>query len=1098
MDEEPIFAAAIEKTSPMERAAYLDRACGGDAELRSRVECLLRAHDHPDRFFDVPPVSVINGVELLSNTEQPGTIIGPYKLIELVGEGGMGLVYAASQEQPFRRQVALKIVKPGMDTRQVIARFEVERQALALMDHPSIAKVFDAGVTDSGRPFFVMELVHGLPITEHCDQQELTVRERLRLFAQVCHAVHHAHQKGIIHRDIKPGNVLVTMCDDKPVPKVIDFGVAKAIDQRLSEHTVHTQFIQMLGTPLYMSPEQVEKGLDVDVRSDIYSLGVLLYELLTGCTPFDRKRISDASFDDLRQILCDEEPVRPSRRAETLSAAAQSTIGQRRGVDVRQLSHPLRGELDWIIMKSLEKDRDRRYQSARGFAADVERFLRNEPVEAGPPSAFYRARKFARRHKISFVTVGVVLAALITGMVLSVWQAFEAEAARELAQQRFESERQARAEIVDQKARLQLQLYATDVSLARHLWEEGDTARCLELLKRHCPPMGQRDVRGFEWRYVWNCAHEGLRTWRAHDSPILTADASPDDRFVASGDKGGVVHLWDLATRQKIQTLRCTEKETCSVRFSPDGSMLATAGQDRVIRLWEVATWTEIARLTGHERTICSVAWSPDTRWLASACRDHSVRVWDVLGRSEICSLAGHTDVVRCVAWSPDGKLLASAGADMIVRLWDTATWQLAAELQGHHEGLLALAFSPSGRWLASAGYSTSLLVHDVRNQTVLARVPDPGNVWSLTFSPDSRLLAVGGSEGRLDVWQVNSTEKRLEQVRATRDLTDAFRAVAFVQRGEMLLVAAEKDQVLGFQRVAPLVGYASHFLPGTCLTVDVDRGLAATADATGVVKVRGLSGGEVQQQFAAHDSTVLDVALSPRGNVLASCGSDGRVCLAEVRTGKILHNLPVGAPQVHQLAFSPRGEQLAGGGADGVVRLWQVATGVLLHTLQVPKGGIVQAVFSPDGRVLAAGSYGQVVLWEVRTGDRLALLESTHPGTYGLAFSPDGALLAAGGDSHVSLWDIATRKEVAVMPGHRGGVTRVSFSADGQTLATLAADQTVRLWHIPTRREMFTLLHSDRKLNWLRFTSSCALLVGVAPDDQPASDVLMFHGIED
>ena len=341
-----------------------------------------------------------------ADAERPGTIIGPYKLLEQIGEGGFGLVFMAEQQQPVRRKVALKILKPGMDTRQVIARFEAERQALALMDHPNIARVLDAGETGSGRPHFVMELVKGVPITDYCDQSRLTTRERLALFTHVCHAVQHAHHKGIIHRDLKPSNVMVTLHDGVPVVKVIDFGIAKALGQQLTDKTLFTGFAQMVGTPMYMSPEQAQlSGLDIDTRSDIYSLGVLLYELLAGVTPFDRERLRTVGYDEMRRIIREEDPPSPSTRLSTLGQAAV-TVSAERQSDPKRLCRLLRGELDWIVMKALEKDRNRRYETANELARDVDRYLKDEPVQACPPSAWYRFRKFTRRHKTLLATDG--------------------------------------------------------------------------------------------------------------------------------------------------------------------------------------------------------------------------------------------------------------------------------------------------------------------------------------------------------------------------------------------------------------------------------------------------------------------------------------------------------------------------------------------------------------------------------------------------------------------------------------------------------------------------------------------------------------------
>jgi serine/threonine protein kinase/Flp pilus assembly protein TadD len=406
-----LFLKALELPSAEERQAFLDRACASDAALRAEVEALLEASARAGSFLESPARDLRPTVDEPIR-DRPGTVIGPYKLLEQIGEGGFGVVFMAEQHAPIRRKVALKVVKPGMDTRQVIARFEAERQALALMDHSHIAKVLDAGETATGRPYFVMELVYGIPITQFCDQNQFTPRERLELFAAVCQAIQHAHQKGVIHRDVKPSNVLVTLLDGTPVVKVIDFGVAKAIGQQLTDKTLFTGFAQMIGTPLYMSPEQAAiSGADVDTRSDIYSLGVLLYELLTGTTPFDRERLKELGFDELRRIIREEEPPRPSTRLSTLGQAA-TTVSAQRKTDPKRLSQLCRGELDWIVMKALDKDRNRRYESASAFAADVQRYLHDEPVLACPPSRWYQLRKFARRRRAVLAIAACVLVAL--------------------------------------------------------------------------------------------------------------------------------------------------------------------------------------------------------------------------------------------------------------------------------------------------------------------------------------------------------------------------------------------------------------------------------------------------------------------------------------------------------------------------------------------------------------------------------------------------------------------------------------------------------------------------------------------------------------
>jgi serine/threonine protein kinase/Tfp pilus assembly protein PilF len=429
-DAKKIFLGALDCASPEDLSSYLGQACAGDAALRARVEELLRARREAGSFLGGDWASATQDMSPLS--EAAGTVIGPYKLLQEIGEGGMGVVFMAEQSEPLQRTVALKIIKPGMDTRQVIARFEAERQAVAMMDHPNIAKVLDAGTTDSGRPYFVMELVKGVPITKYCDEKQLPLPARLELFIQVCQAVQHAHQKGIIHRDIKPNNVLVAEYDNQAVPKVIDFGVAKATAQRLTERTMFTEFGQVLGTMEYMSPEQSKfNQLDIDTRSDIYSLGVLLYELLAGSTPFEGKRLHEAAFDEMLRIIREEEPPKPSTRLSSSDALA--SIAANRGLEPLKLNRLVRGELDWIVMKSLEKDRNRRYETASGFASDIERHLHEEPVEAGPPSKTYRLRKLARKHRTAIQVGAAFVLLLIATTIFSSWQTVRATRAKAVA-----------------------------------------------------------------------------------------------------------------------------------------------------------------------------------------------------------------------------------------------------------------------------------------------------------------------------------------------------------------------------------------------------------------------------------------------------------------------------------------------------------------------------------------------------------------------------------------------------------------------------------------------------------------------------------------
>ena len=430
-NEEVIFKAAIRLTSPGDRATYLQEACGSDTNLLTRLNALLQSHEDGADFLQRPPVVGTVDIDMPAFSDDSGASVGRYKLLERIGEGGMAVVYMAEQQEPIRRKVALKIIKLGMDTKQVIARFEAERQALAMMDHPNIAKVFDAGSTEAGRPYFVMELVTGVSITRYCDENRLGTKARLRLFMQVCAAVQHAHQKGIIHRDIKPANVMVTMHDGVPTPKVIDFGIAKATNQRLTEKTLFTRYAHIIGTPAYMSPEQADlSDIDVDTRSDIYSLGVLLYELLTGTPPFSEDQLRQAGYLEMHRVIREEEPTKPSIKLSMLGDTL-TEVALHREATPDVLERLVRGDLDWIVMKSLEKDRTRRYDSTSQLLDDIQRHLRREPVSAGPPTAWYRVKKFVQRRQGLMTATAAVALAIVAGCLVSFVLYIQATRARQ-------------------------------------------------------------------------------------------------------------------------------------------------------------------------------------------------------------------------------------------------------------------------------------------------------------------------------------------------------------------------------------------------------------------------------------------------------------------------------------------------------------------------------------------------------------------------------------------------------------------------------------------------------------------------------------------
>jgi eukaryotic-like serine/threonine-protein kinase len=940
-------------------------------------------------------------------------VLANFRLIKELGRGGMGVVWLAEQDQPVKRRVALKLIKAELDSKDVIARFEAEKQALAMMDHPNIARVFDAGTTDDRRPYFVMELVDGVSITQYCDDNKLSVDERLKLFVQVCKAVQHAHQKGIIHRDLKPSNVLVTVIDGEAVPKVIDFGLAKAVEQDrlLTDMTMQTEFGKIVGTVQYMSPEQAElKGVnaqDIDTRTDVYSLGVILYELLTGSTPLDKETLGRNALLKILELIREEDPPRPSHRLSSSSGEVNSAVSDVRRLHPTRLHQLLRGELDWVVMKALEKNRVRRYQTANDLGQDLTNYLTGETVTARPPSTWYQVQKFARRNRGLVAAMFAIGLALLAGIMGTTYGLFKAN----------EKTRQAR----DSEA-------IANFQLANARWAANRPFEARSLL--HEIPVDYRD--NFEWQFCNRHFLGSDLTCYGHTNQVRDVAYSPDGtNFASAGDE--TIRLWDATTGEEIRKLKGPKAEVTRISFSPDRSRLASGYDDNVIRIWDTKTGRVISELKGHTGKITDLTFSPGGEWLASSDFEAVVKIWDMRKNVEMTTLKGHNFTVMGIAFSPDGKLLATVARE--IKLWDVGTGQEIASLPVEHANSIGygLAFSPDGTSLAVAN-QLSVEIWNVRSREKLSKIIGHSDLINrVRFSPDGARLATSSRDGTIKLWDSKSG-----------------------------------------QELGTLKGHGS-WVNSICFSPAGDRLASASHDNT--AKLWDLRSYQEVPTLRGHDSSAFHVAFSPDGKRLASGGMDGTIKLWDVKSMSMLDSISVQSSQskvfIFNVAFSPDGTRLAAGTSDGKIKLYDPDSGKELNTFSGHNEGVESVAFSPDGTRLASGSGDFTIkLWDPASGDEVATLAGHTNKVYCVAFSPDGGYLAStSADSTIRLWSVKSGDAIATLKGHSGPAYCVAFSPDGKRLASTGSDHKIILWEASTGKQISTLVRHGGPVNSVVFS---------------------------
>src|SRR4051812_14854616 len=1008
--------------------AILERPEPKSAAILRDMFAAQVAYTADDFLEDMP--SVPADPDLASASTLVGRQFGPYRVLSLLGHGGMGSVWLAERTDGlFKRQVALKLVHTALVSRVTAERFAREREILAGLNHPNIARLLDAGIAQEGQPYLALDYIVGTPIANYCDDHELSIPARLALFQQVLAAVQYAHGHLVIHRDLKSSNILVS--DDGQV-HLLDFGIAKLLTEGQARETELTQLGGRALTPDFAAPEQVTGGA-VSTSADVYALGVLLYGLLTGERPYRLKSDSRAA---LEQAILETDPVLPSRAVLAEAAA------KKRATTVRKLASTLQGDLDTIVMKALKKEPAERYTTVNSFAEDITRYLAGEPVLAQRDSLRYRAIKFARRHWVGIGTVAVLLLTLVAGLAATTYEA-------EIAARQRDNALAANRRSLTQTAAARLQ--------------EGDVPGALNIILDVLNGGAHYSPETLNVLQEARAADVQILAITGHTDRIRSVAVSPDGRRIATASFDNTARIWDAETGQEIMALGKPAEHFIQIVFSRDGNLIATASYDRTARLWDARTGQLIRDFTGHTDRLRSLAFSSDDRRLVTGSYDRTVRIWDVATGKQLKVLTGHDEVVSGVGFSPDGARVVSSSYDKTVRIWDVATGREFKRLPGHTDRVTAAEFSPEGLRILTASGDKSARIWEVSSGRELVQLRGHTQLLAAAkFSADGRNVITAAYDRTARIWD-SSTGQQLFLLAGH---TDTVESAVFSKDGTRAITAASDRTVRVWdmvgKQIKQLAGHAEA-ISNSVYSYDGRRIMTSSFDAT--ARIWDAGSGKSLTQLIGHAERVTCAAFSLDGRRAVTASTDKTARVWDVASGRELVVLKGHAEAVFSAAFSPDGRRVVTAGLDETARIWNATTGQLIRVLEGHGAPVETAFFSPNGsRIVTASNDKTARIWDAATGQQLTVFSGHTDVVERAEFSPDGRLIiTASDDKTARVWDVITGKELLVLRGHSDSLPAATMSRDGLGIATASADKTARIWNAKTGEQLRVLRHPDQ-----------------------------------